>query len=153
MHLAIFAAPVLDEVLRGEKRVDSRFSVRRSAPFRKVEPGDVILLKAAGGPVLGVCVVGQTWFVDLVPGAVDEIRRELGPRMGTTDDAFWRACAGASHASLLEVASVRRVPPMTCPKRDRRGWVVLLDRAAGAPLARAVAPYRDRPSRSDTSTW
>jgi hypothetical protein len=35
---------------------------------------------------------------------------------------------GASYATLLDARSVRALSPISCPKKDRRGWVIF-DRA------------------------
>src|SRR5215210_2794220 len=61
IHLAVFVEPFLDYVLDGSKTVESRFSVNRCAPFGKVSPGDMVLLKRAGGPVVGIARVRTVW--------------------------------------------------------------------------------------------
>src|SRR4051794_21212088 len=65
VHLAIFVEPFLSYVLEGSKSVESRFSTRQCAPLRRVSVGDIILLKAASGPVRGICEVSKTWYFDL----------------------------------------------------------------------------------------
>ncbi len=130
VHLAIFIEPFLTYVLEGKKSVESRFSARQCPPFRKVAAGDIILLKAASGPVLGVCQVAKAWFFDLHTVPLETIRSRFAKSICATDDAFWRSREKAEYATLLQLRLVRGVSPMPCPKRDRRGWVILnrLDR-------------------------
>jgi len=61
IHLAVFVEPFLGYVLDGSKTVESRFSVNRCAPFGKVNRHDVVLLKRAGGPVVGLAQVRTVW--------------------------------------------------------------------------------------------
>lgn len=124
VHLAVFVEPWLSWLLDGTKTIESRWSMRRTVPYQRVAPGDVILLKASSGPVRGVCEVAQAWFFDLEETPLAEVRRRFGKAIAG-DDAFWRSVRGSRYVSLLEVAAPRSISPFACPKRDRRGWVVL----------------------------
>src|ERR1035438_10228161 len=62
IHLAIFTEPYLSLILKGEKKIESRFSINKISPFKKVAKGDVILLKESGGFVNGVFVAGDVIF-------------------------------------------------------------------------------------------
>ena len=125
IHLAVLVDPFLQYVLDGSKTIESRFAVRRFAPFGCVRSGDIVLLKAAAGPVVGVCLVSRTWYFQLSGSQIDGIKERFGPAM-CADSAFWQSKRAASYATLLEVREPRQLPnPLRCPKRDRRGWVVL----------------------------
>jgi len=134
VHLAIFVEPYLEHVLAGRKTVESRFSIRPQAPYRAVSPGDVLLLKHSGGPVVGLCRVTDAWFYRLDPATWSSIRRDFTEELCAQDPAFWEARARAEYATLLRVGDVRRIPALTCDKRDRRGWVVLRQRNVQATL-------------------
>jgi hypothetical protein len=125
VHLAVFVEPFLSYVLDGRKSVESRFSVRQCAPFRRVGIGDIILLKAASGPVKGICQVAKAWYFDLNSVPLGSIRERFATAICAPDDAFWRARESAEYATLLKLRLVREVSPLPCPKRDRRGWVIL----------------------------
>lgn len=124
-HLAVFVEPFLSYVLAGTKSVESRFSVNQCAPFRRITTGDIILLKAASGPVRGICAVAKTWFYDLRCVSLDSLRQRFAESICAPDDAFWRAREKAEYATLIKLRWVRDLAPFSCPKRDRRGWVVL----------------------------
>jgi hypothetical protein len=125
IHLAVFVEPFLQYVLEGAKSVESRFSTRRCAPFQRVAPGDIILLKAASGPVRGICAVAKTWFYDLRSFPLATLRERYADSICATEDDFWRAREKAEYATLIKLRWVRELPPLSCPKRDRRGWVIL----------------------------
>jgi len=134
VHLAVFVEPFLTYVLDGKKSIESRFSTRQCAPFRRVSIGDIILLKEASGPVRGICEVAKTWFFDLESVPLADVRERFADGICATDDAFWRAREKADYATLLKLRSVRAVSPLSCPKRDRRGWVVLPNVREQLPL-------------------
>jgi hypothetical protein len=138
IHLAIFIQPFLGRLLEGKKVVESRFSVRRCAPFQRVWTGDIVLIKEAAGPVRGVCEVGNTWFFDLAPGKLAEIRERFAECICATNDAFWESCEDTKYASLVELNELREVSPIACPKRDRRAWVVLQDVKERPPMRRTT---------------
>lgn len=135
LHLAIFVEPYLEYVLEGKKTVESRFSTRRFAPYQQVSTGDVLLLKASGGPIVGVCQVTHVWFYHLDPESWRFIQTHFTEALCAQDPAFWTARQHATFATLMRVQHVRRLAPIPFPKRDRRGWVVLRAAATQMELA------------------
>ena len=126
LHLAVLVEPYLSFLLSGTKTVESRFSAREIAPYRRVEKDDVILLKQASGPIVGAFNAAAVWYYELDPGSWAEVR-EFAAAL-CAHDGFWEAREAASFATLVRVDSVRPLPALSVPKRDRRGWVVLADR-------------------------
>jgi hypothetical protein len=124
IHLAIFVEPFLQYVLDGKKTIESRFSSVRCAPFERVGRGDVVLLKKAGGPVVGLCQIRNAWFYRLERDSWDEIK-VFAREICAEDPSFWQAREGASFASLMRIQHVHKIDPIKLRKRDRRGWVVL----------------------------
>ena len=59
IHLAVFIEPTLQFVLDGKKKVESRFSLNRCAPYKAVDEGDLILIKRSGGPIVAVAEVSE----------------------------------------------------------------------------------------------
>lgn len=125
VHLAIFVEPYLQFVLEGKKTVESRFSINRVAPYRQIVEGDIILLKKAGGPIIGICEAASAWFYKLDAEAFSEIINRFGRAICPTDDQFWEDRRQAGYATLISLRKVEKIDPFVLPKRDRRGWVVL----------------------------
>ncbi len=127
LHLAIFAEPFLSLVLCGEKTVESRFSQNRCAPFNAVDDGDIVLMKAVGGPIRGLAIVKQTWYFYLVFQPLDQIRATFGAEICAGDE-FWHSRRDAAFVTLMKLAEPIEIAPLRCDKRDRRGWVALRSR-------------------------
>lgn len=134
IHLAIFSEPFLKYILDGLKTVESRFSVNRCAPYGRVNAGDIILLKRAGGPIVAVCEVGSAWFYELEPKSLHTIRGQFSEALCAQDASFWNDRAGASYATLMTIQQVQKIDPMYCEKRDRRGWVTFQAEIDGKSL-------------------
>jgi hypothetical protein len=124
-HLAILVQPYLRLLLEGQKTIESRFSVNRSAPFERVQANDVVFFKLSGGPIQGVGIVDDATFYRVTPDTVRHIQHQFSGALCITDPAFWEACKQASFATLLHLRCVSRITPTPFQKRDRRGWVVL----------------------------
>ncbi len=124
VHLAVFVEPYLQFILDGRKTVESRFSSKRCAPYGVVQPGDLVLLKQSGGPVLGICQVAEVWFYRLDPSSWREIRT-FANALCVSDPKFWSTRQNASYATLMRIQRARTIQPFVVPKRDRRGWVIL----------------------------
>jgi hypothetical protein len=125
IHVAIFIEPYLSYVLSGRKTVESRFGMRRYAPYGKASRGDVIFLKRSSGPILGICEVEDIWFYHLDLASWQSIQKTFTEALCAQGPDFWRARSHASFATLMSITAIRPLPPIKYAKRDRRGWVVL----------------------------
>jgi len=134
IHLAVLVEPYLRFILEGRKTIESRFSLKRIAPFDRVKKGDVILLKRSSGPIVGLCLVQSGWFYRLDPSSWSEIRTKFAAALCAEDPSFWEIRGRASYATLMRIANVQELPAIEFPKRDRRGWVVLQSRTLQAEL-------------------
>jgi hypothetical protein len=124
-HLVILKGAHLEAILRGEKRVESRFARRWVAPFGRVFRGDELFLKASGGPVCGRARVERIeQFVDLEPGKVMELKALYNGQVGASE-GYWSKRRGCRYGMFLWLGDVRRTEPVRIEKRDWRAWVVL----------------------------
>ncbi|MBD9627989.1 ASCH domain-containing protein [Ensifer sp. ENS06] len=127
VHLAVFSQPYLDLVLAGDKKIESRFSRNRCAPFDEIRQGDIILLKEVSGPVCGIALASRIWFFDLDNEPIEAIRQQYGGAI-LADDEFWLQKEESSFATLIELTNPTSIEPLAFDKRDRRGWVSLRPR-------------------------
>lgn len=125
LHLAILNDPYLGYILEGRKTVEARFGIRRSAPYQRVYSGDILLLKRASGPILGLCEVAETWFYSLTPASWDAIRELFMQPLCMDQSDFWLSRRNARFATLMRIGQVRALEPLVCDKSDRRGWVII----------------------------
>lgn len=124
LHIGIFVEPFLTDVLVGRKTVESRFANRRIPPFSSIARGDVILLKASGGPVVGICYADAVWFYRLSAKSWAEIRDHFAQAMCAEDPAFWTKRQNCSFATLIRMSHVISLTSISYPKQDRRGWLI-----------------------------
>lgn len=129
IHLAILVEPYLEYILGGSKTIESRFSKNRIAPFGAVESGDVVLLRGPNDNTLsGLCLVRKVWFYHLNSKNLGLIRSDFAAALRVESSSFWEERKEARFATLMRISDVCRLPPISVPKRDRRGWVVLQSR-------------------------
>lgn len=132
IHLVVMREPYLGRVLAGTKTIESRFLRVRAAPYGVVAPGERLLLKRAGGPVVAEATAAAVrQYADLTPDQIDALLKEHASGLRLDDDFAARA-RGCRYAVLIWLADVRRLAaPLRVEKRDRRAWVRLDD--IGAP--------------------
>lgn len=123
VHLAVLVEPFLTHILEGQKKLESRFSKRRSLPFGRIAARDIIVLKRSGGPIVGVCEAAAVWSFPITSLDLEQLRPALeGPLCANGDD-FWQARADSRFVTLISVTRVERIDPLPYPKRDRRPWL------------------------------
>lgn len=130
-HLVILHKPYLDLILAGTKTVESRLSRRRHPAASRLQQGDRLFLKQAGGDVLALAVAGTiTEFRDIPSGGVQRLAEEWWPRVvgGGPDDPYWVSKAAARFALFVELRNVERcrIPPSVFSRRLpwASGWIV-----------------------------
>jgi hypothetical protein len=136
VHLAVFVEPFLSHILEGRKTIESRFTMVKQPPFGLASAGDLVLLKAAGGPIRAACQIGQVWyFSNPSRDEMQAIRHGFGAALRDDVPGFWDMRSRAKYVSLMELGLVHQLQqPLACPKRDRRGWVILRSRATQGSL-------------------
>lgn len=123
-HIAVMHEPFLSYVLDGRKRVESRFSRTRVAPYGRVRTGDLLLLKELGGPISGLAEVTHADSYVLDPAVWTMLHDRFASAL-CADGAFWEQRRDARFATLMSLGAVTPIEPMPIDKHDRRGWVVL----------------------------
>jgi len=125
IHIAIFEKKLLKKVLSGEKRLESRFSKNRIAPYDVIENGDIIFLKETSGPIVAKAKAGIIkFFSHLSEDKVDLLRMEFQSDL-CADEGFWEKKRSASFGTIIFLQDVKVIEPFNIEKRDRRPWVVL----------------------------
>jgi hypothetical protein len=140
-HVAILHRQYLDAILGGSKTVESRLSATKSAPFGRVQPGDMIHFKETGGQFRATAVVaGVMTFEDLRPADVRTLARRYGPQIGA-EATYWESRQDARYATFITLRDVR--PTDAAPAGfavtpgARSAWYVL-DRVKRASARRSA---------------
>lgn len=130
IHLAVMVQPYVGRVERGEKTIESRWSMDERTPWRRVQAGDVVVFKPSGGPVLGWALVERVDFHQLGEGRAALVIA-AHPGLGV-DAGFVELVKDKRRVSLIHLGQYHRVEAehIRCGKRDQRGWVVLRKRGA-----------------------
>ena len=122
-HIAILKRPYLDLILTGEKTMECRLTRTARAPFKRIAPGEVVLLKESAGPVRGCAVVSKVKFCELSTAAdVAAVKARYNSRIMGADD-FWAQRSTCRYCTLIWFKAVRRVEPYRIATRGMRAWI------------------------------
>lgn len=127
IHLAVFNEPFLSLVFDGKKKIESRFSIHKISPYKKIKKGDLVILQESGGLVTGIFVAGKVKFFHKLDDTVlKQIEKEYGELICSDyDKDFWKNRDKKNYASLIEVKKLKKLPPYKSEKKDRSGWSVI----------------------------
>jgi ASC-1-like (ASCH) protein len=125
-HLAICTEPFLSLILSGEKKVESRFSRNRIAPYGKVSKGDVVILKHSGGEVAGSCVVQKAIFVEIKNKKIfADLKKQYSRSIcADADPHFWSQRTSARYASFIWLGKITQ-KKIIVHSSGRSGWRIL----------------------------
>ncbi len=124
-HIAILRQPFFDMIIRGEKTIESRWSMNRSAPFNKVQAGDKILLKRTGCPVTATATAKKVMQFELTPDKVEDIRVMYGKQIGTDKFEDWQDTLHKKYCTLIWLENVEEIEPIEVPRSNGAGWIVV----------------------------
>ncbi|WP_026754766.1 hypothetical protein [Sediminibacter sp. Hel_I_10] len=126
VHLAIFNEPFLSAILEERKTIESRFSVNRIDPFRKVYEKDIILIKESGGLIMGFFVAGRTEYWINNKLRLEQIKEKYNDKIcASLDENFWQKRATSKYITLIEVKKVFTFNSFNIMKKDRTSWSVI----------------------------
>ncbi len=127
VHLAICTHKIIKHLLNGEKKIETRFSKNKQMPYNRIEPGDFLLFKKTGGPIVGTAIAGKVvFFDDLSQEKVRHLKETYNERI-MADDDFWACKMYSNFATFIYLDEVKRITPSRINKRDRRPWVIYED--------------------------
>ena len=129
IHLAILKKPYLDLILDGRKTVECRLTRIACAPYRRIHPGETVLLKQSAGPVRGRARVAAVhYFESLTPPDVRKIQRKYNHKI-LADEDYWHAKKDSRFGSLIELEAVTPLKPYRIKSTGRQAWIVQPDHA------------------------
>ncbi len=129
-HLAVVWAEVVPLLVRGVKRIETRFYHTRRPPLGQIAPGDLIHFKQSGaGPVGTAQVADVKEFTALTPAAMDRLRRRFG-RQIQAPPAYWALKRRCRYGVLIWLSPLKPpAPALALPRQHGAGWVVLSEPA------------------------
>jgi len=129
VHIAILKPCYAAAVLAGTKTIESRLTKTAMPPYRTVEAGQRIYLKASGGPFVGMARAARVQcFEPRGAGGVDALRARFEPAVGG-DDAYWHAKRDSRYATFVTLAAVEPIDVGPAYTKSMRAWHVVDDDA------------------------
>lgn len=130
VHLAVFSSRILVELIDGNKKIESRFSIKPIPPYGKIKTGDIVLVKKSGGPIVAVFVAGAVdSYSNLSPSKIKSLKNQYSEKLGLSEhDKFWLEKANSKYATLVTIKKFVEVLPYEIDKKDRTAWVVIKER-------------------------
>jgi len=127
IHLAVFSEPYLSLILSGIKTIESRFSINKVIPYRRIFPNDIVLIKKSGSDIIGLFTVQDTIFFDhLTESKIEKINSVYGRELSwSIDPTFLSTKNDSNFLTLIKIDNVVKLNPITTDKADRTGWSIV----------------------------
>lgn len=130
-HIAILKQPFFDMVLSGEKTIESRWSMNKTAPYNKISVGDKIYFKQSGEPVTAFGVAKKVKFYELSPQMVQDIRLKYGKEIWTDKFEDWQGTKCKRFCTLIWLGDVQTISPIEVERSFGNGWKCLYETILG----------------------
>jgi len=124
-HIAVFDRGLLDKVLDGKKRFDSRFSKEKCVPYDSINNGDTIYLKEKGGPVVAKAKADNIKFYANLNDEKIRIFKYTYSSILLMDNDFWNREKDSQYATLFALKDVQGIPPISIHDSDHLSWIIL----------------------------
>ena len=123
-HLAIFQNPYLSLIFSHKKTIESRWSIRKIAPYKKINEGDRLLLKLSGKPILGEAYVDKVlFFEDLNPQEVKNLMEKYKDELQINDE-YYEIKKSSKYATLIWLKDVKEYEsPTEFKKNNQLSWI------------------------------
>ena len=118
-HMAILSKKrkLLNKILSGEKKIESRWYKFKRAPFGCISEGDIIYFKESGEPVTIKARVEKFQVYDnLNPAVINNIIKEYGNLIGV-DSGFAEEVINKRFCILIFLKDVQKIKPFNINKK------------------------------------
>ena len=127
IHVAILKRPYLKLILSGDKTVESRLMRTAQPPYRAIEPGDRIFLKASSGPFMATALAGEIeQHQSLEPYDIQRLRMRHNRAVCGNDD-YWELKRNSRFAVFVHLKQVEPIEAGPIYPKSMRAWHVLDD--------------------------
>ena len=125
IHVAVMVEPYITKIMKGEKTIESRFSQNKNIPWKRVFPGDIIILKRSGGGFESVFEAGEVISKEIMSlSEVEEIKRDFNDRLCIEDD-WWERKSKSRYATLIPITHLLSFEPFVIKFKNRQAWLEL----------------------------
>ena len=132
-HLAILDKKLglIPKIISGEKDVESRWYLKRRAPWNRVEKEDIVYFKNAGGPVIARARVSDVLqYQDLGKNKVEQIINQYESRLGVTRKQLFDKVKYKRYCVLIFLKNPQEISNFEIDKRKGGfacgdAWLVL----------------------------
>jgi len=123
-HMAVVDPHTGYLITKGSKTIESRLSKVRQNPHERVNAGDVVLIKTAGGPIIGAVRVSRAiYFTNLNEEDIHELKEKYNDCI-QANDAYWNRKMSSRYGTLLFLTdNCVSERPLHVNKSDRRPWI------------------------------
>ena len=124
-HIAVVRPPFYDMILNGEKTIESRWSLNKCAPYKKVNKDDVIYLKLPGKSISAIAEVEKVEFYELNVSLTEKIKILYGKEIGIHKFENWEIYKNKKYLTLIWLKNVRKIEPLEIKKKNKAGWATI----------------------------
>ncbi len=127
IHVAILKRPYVRLILEGKKTVESRLMRSAQPPYRAIETGERLFIKASSGPFMATAIAGPVeQHEGLVPNDIHKLRRRHN-RAVCGDDAYWVLKESSRFAVFIHLNDVEPIDVGPRYVKSMRAWHVVDD--------------------------
>ena len=125
IHVAILKRPYIRLILEGKKIVESRLTRTAQPPYRAIESGERIFIKASSGPFMATAIAGKIeQHEGLEPS--DILRLRLRHNLAVCgDDSYWELKQSSRYAVFVSLTQVQPIEVGPVYPKSMRAWHVL----------------------------
>lgn len=124
LHLAIVSQPFYSYMISGEKTIESRFSINKCSPYKKVKSKDIMFIKESGKPITAYLTIEKVKFFSKEDNLdLNNLKQKYAKEICAFDDSFWNDRIGKNYVSLMWITNPISITPFSIEKKDKRGWI------------------------------
>lgn len=123
-HIAIMNnVTYIFKILSGEKKIESRFSKNKIAPFNKIKPGDIVYLKSSGKCIIAKFEVEKVlYFENLTITTMEKIEKEYN-NLIIAPKEYWDYKKDCKYGTLIFIKNPQAIEPIRIIKKNRQAFI------------------------------
>lgn len=123
-HIVILKKWALEKIISLDKTIESRWSINKTTPYKKLKIGDLLYLKETGKEVTHTAVVKDVKYYELSDEIIKELLSLYGKDIGV-DQSYYLKIRNKKYGTLIWLGEIKKIEPFKVKKSYGSGWLVI----------------------------
>lgn len=124
-HIAIMKSKFYNLLIKGEKTIESRWSIKKIAPYNKINVNDIIYFKESGKQIINYkAIVKKVKFFEINEKTFNFIYKNYKNNICMQYFDNLEIYKNKKYCTLVWITNLQKINPINFVHKDQLAWII-----------------------------